>query len=382
MIIEVIDIKSIGARTKRQLRCSCDECGSLMIKSFGERFKELQFCDRNCASKSSQKNQKIRIKIEKTISENDPDRVLMRRKYKQTSLFRYGVMSPSQAPHIRQKISRSTKKAMSDWASEKAKKGIQKRFGNEFSNSFQVPEIRQKIINTFSGKYGGKSPMCSPVIVSKLDYESIKVKAMNTCLMIYGVAHPMQSDVVRLKFAATCIRRYGVPHPSMNPETRERYRLTCQARYGVDCTFSRPETIALAQRPEIKRRAFETLKNNGMNYVSQIEHRFGESMKSYLNPDDVQTQVWVHRWPIDFYIKSIDTYVQFDGVYWHGTHKTFNELARSSVSRDKSILLKKKRDIEQNKWFVDNNMKLVRYTDEQFKTAHENAHDFILEILK
>ena len=115
--------------------------------------------------------------------------------------------------------------------------------------------------------------------------------------------------------------------------------------------------------------------------TSKDEKRFHERLLAYFNADDIVTQKFVHgtRRPIDFYIKSIDTYVQFDGVYWHGLDRPIEEIMQHKTKHDKEISSRPASDRQQNEWFKKQGMKLVRVTDVEFTTM---LFDEILERIR
>jgi hypothetical protein len=82
---------------------------------------------------------------------------------------------------------------------------------------------------------------------------------------------------------------------------------------------------------------------------------------------DVDRHVFINKWDIDFYIKSIDTYVQLDGVYWHGLDRPIDVITLFLHPRDKTIYNTLLRDKEQNKWFEQNDKRLIRFTDKEIK---------------
>ena len=73
-----------------------------------------------------------------------------------------------------------------------------------------------------------------------------------------------------------------------------------------------------------------------------------------------------NRWPIDFYVKSIDTYVQLDGVYWHGLDRPIEVISEHRTKRDAQIHKKWLTDREQDRWFREQGLNLIRLTDVQF----------------
>ena len=120
--------------------------------------------------------------------------------------------------------------------------------------------------------------------------------------------------------------------------------------------------------PETLRKRHETMKANGSyrRCSSRAENAFYEELCCLFGSDDVERAVHVNRWLIDFYVCSIDTYIQFDGVYWHGLDRPVDEIAASSSLRDAAILRTFERDGRREKWFLESGKKLVRVTDKQF----------------
>ena len=100
---------------------------------------------------------------------------------------------------------------------------------------------------------------------------------------------------------------------------------------------------------------------------SKPEEKLYTLLCAWFDVDNVSRNVFVNsRWPIDFYIKSIDTYVQLDGIYWHGLDRPIEVIAEHRTKRDAQIHKKWLTDREQNRWFSEREMNLVRVTDAQF----------------
>lgn len=109
---------------------------------------------------------------------------------------------------------------------------------------------------------------------------------------------------------------------------------------------------------------------------------FYERLLEYFTSDDIvrQKRVTGSRQPIDFYVKSIDTYVQFDGVYWHELDRPIEVIEKRKTKHDEEIAVRWYKDIEQSKWFLDKGFRLVRVTDVEFSSLQ---FDVIMErILK
>ena len=70
-----------------------------------------------------------------------------------------------------------------------------------------------------------------------------------------------------------------------------------------------------------------------------------------------------HKWPIDFYIKTKDLYIQVDGKYWHGLDQDIKKIQESRTPHDKKRFKQFMIDREQEKWFKENKMTLIRISD-------------------
>lgn len=103
-----------------------------------------------------------------------------------------------------------------------------------------------------------------------------------------------------------------------------------------------------------------------------LQNVFGEA--------NVEHSIIVNGWSIDMHVVSIDTYVQFDGVYWHGLDRSLDLIERSGKAIDAVILEKWRRDREQDAWFECRKMKLVRVTDVEWDNADDRRR-FLLERL-
>lgn len=72
----------------------------------------------------------------------------------------------------------------------------------------------------------------------------------------------------------------------------------------------------------------------------EIEH---ELKKLFTN---VRDTVKVNGWFIDLYVADIDLYVQADGVFWHGTDRSLDEIKKLKYEIDNDILKNYTRDRE------------------------------------
>jgi len=197
-----------------------------------------------------------------------------------------------------------------------------------------------------------------------LQNKEIQEKRITTCERVYGGRAPLSSAAIREKISKTNEERYG-GHFSRSEKIKEKRRATCLEKYGVD-SFSKTSNFKESINwNDLARKGFETRKKKGISNISKIEKLFGEFLER--NFGTVESQVEVNNWAMDFYIPSINTYVQFDGDYWHGLDMSIEQLLESNKPQFHIIAKTKMRDALRQEWFSNNKMKLVRIRESDFK---------------
>ena len=81
------------------------------------------------------------------------------------------------------------------------------------------------------------------------------------------------------------------------------------------------------QIPEVRakvdyEKVSETKRRNGTFNASEPERLLGELLRAEFGEDDVipQYKSEAYPWRSDYYIKSLDFYIELQGFYTHGTH--------------------------------------------------------------
>lgn len=328
-------------------RYSCDWCKKEFFTRAGAALNKRQCCSRSCGSKAS------------------------RQQVRETLMERYGVINAGQIPEVREQVKQTCLERYNvecSWQSEKVKQAIRDtivlrygegrdeiknriiqtciiRYGVE--NPFQNKEIREKGIQTLVKRFGVDNPQKS---------KDIQEKTKHTCLERYGVENPLSSVEIREQIRQTNLERHGVEYTSQRDDVKQRIKQTCLTRYGVEHPM---------QNPEIQKRAIDSCKGKGRSMISKIETECFIALQTLFGFEDVFDQISINKWLIDIYVKSIDTFVQIDGIYWHGFSRSKELLENPISKRDKDISRKWKRDQEQNLWFKENHKKLVRFTDKE-----------------
>lgn len=254
------------------------------------------------------------------------------------------------------------------------------RYGS--SNVFASGEVKQKIKETLVMKYGVDHPQRSV---------DIKSKTEETNLRKYGCRNPAQSDVVKSKMRSTCQERYGTDFVFQSENFKSASQQTSQRKFGVSHHSKRVEfRRAIGENLKLHRQAWKMsmMRNHGVNSplklkkvrevcnndesmmkrretmhrnrswtTSKPEERLYEILLQKYS--EVQRQVPVGRWVMDFYIPETDTYVNLNGSYWHGRGKTREELLASPSPRDKVILSTVERDLLREMWFRESGRNLI-----------------------
>lgn len=293
--------------------------------------RRFHYCSRQCSATDPKRIERMRNTNVKTYTEHY-DEVMS--KIRATLNKNHGVDYYSQSDTWKQQVT----------------SGSIERYGTVWP--VQSDEVKKQIKETCLERYGVSAATMSPNCVS-------------------ARCDGFMSGKTIAKRDKTNIERFGVSNPSSLPEIQQKMQETCMTRYGVRHTLQLPQIIARARAaansPSARTKCLETLKRNKSYGKSAPEDRCYQLLCDRFGVDDIERQSVVNHWPIDFYIKSIDTYVQLDGVYWHGLDRPIEVIAEHKTPRDAMIHHKWLTDREQFQWFKNNNLRLVRITDLELK---------------
>lgn len=110
-------------------------------------------------------------------------------------------------------------------------------------------------------------------------------------------------------------------------------------------------------------------------YISGPETRLIAFLRDHF--PSIKPQVRLHDQRIDAYIPDYDTYIQLDGVYWHGLDE--------NLDRPNAIIRKMRKDMLLNGMFIGakKGPKLFRISDRQWVYLEEtNTREVIIECIK
>lgn len=203
--------------------------------------------------------------------------------------------------------------------------------------------------------------------------QAFKEKSRNTNLERYGCEVGSQSGLVKERARKTNQERFGVDWHTQSENFSIKAKATWRDHYGVDHPMRAAEVKAKYDFGEVWRKAHETKKLNGTYATSNVESKFYTQLVKVFG--NVERQVPVEHedgtWLIDFRIG--DTYVQFDGEYWHGLDRQLNAIKESKSQRDLTIVGRYYADRHQDVWFASRYMRLIRITDRQAKTLSDDS---------
>lgn len=174
-------------------------------------------------------------------------------------------------------------------------------------------------------KYGADNVFCKGVFETVVSPEALaegRAKRTETMLARYGVEQPNQNEAVKQRMRETYVRthreRYGVDNPTQRPEVAKRVsqsrQQTMLARYGA------PNSV---QVKAIRDKIFEARKANGTLNSSKPEDMLYQLLVDRFGADDVFRNHFVdsrYPWHVDFYIKSLDLFIELNGDRCHNTH--------------------------------------------------------------
>lgn len=222
--------------------------------------------------------------------------------------------------------------------------------GIHVSQSMSSPDTQRKKVQKFKqtcmAKYGVDN-------VSKLN--SVIEKIKDTKKERHGSINYNNRE----KFVITCIDRYGVDHYNKTVEQRhklsvsisaaqEKTRQTCMNRYGVDSVgkidefknkrydtcIKRYGCKYLLQNETLKSKRVSTLKKNNSYMKSRLEDDCYYILCDKFGSNDIIRQYKSDSYPFncDFYIISIDTYIEIQGNWTHGFHP-FDKDNKNDIAR-------------------------------------------------
>ena len=206
-------------------------------------------------------------------------------------------------------------------------------------------DVQQKTKQTYMNKYGVEcsaqletnvfktnNPSKNEESVKKRRATSLKLyggvfnieRCKETWIKKYGVDNPWKSNEIQNKCKETWIRKYEVDNPMKSEFIREKGKQTCFEKYGVEYYQQSKMFIDNIDWEKRNTKSINTKRiNNSFNNSKPEDLCYTILLKKY--PDTIR-QYKSKEYPFlcDFYIPSINMYIEFQGSQYHHGHP-FNE---------------------------------------------------------
>ena len=217
-------------------------------------------------------------------------------------------------------------------------------------------------------RYGVNAPAQNVAIRSKMKQTNIER---------YGAPCALGCSTIQDRAIKTRVARYGVKYSSQIPGVMNKAANTNLERYGTVNPMNAPSITATYDQDAMHVKRLNTMKRNGTigRRTSMPEQAFHQSLIDKFGSEHVDVQIKVpgRRWAIDFYVRPINTWIQVDGVYWHGLDRPIKEIAKHKTKQDVQIHKKWLDDRVQDAWFAEREMRLIRVTDKDVYRATKSS---------
>lgn len=221
--------------------------------------------------------------------------------------------------------------------------------------------------------------------ISKL--ENIKNKKAQTCKNHYGCENPGQSDIIKNKirnkineiYGVSNVfnlkefqdlskqikkNKYGYEYYSQTQEYKDKYKQTSLIKYGV----SHP-----SKNENIKNKVIQTKRKNNTFNISKPEDEYYKFLLTKYSKEDIFRQYKEERYPFscDFYIKSLDLFIELNLHWSHGDHP-FDKNNKEDLEKLKSWK-------EKDSYYYKNAIRVWTEKDiEKQKIAKENNLNYLI----
>lgn len=285
----------------------CEVCGAhvgyLQKKNlqdkYGQAFKHT--CSRKCGANSNYKKNNL---INKYGVDNVAKAPLVKNKIKQTCLNKYGNSCAAKAPLVKNKARQTCLDRYNNTSYLQSNEYKSYILNNYFiplniTNFSQLDLVKNKIKNNNINKYGVEYYSQTNEFIEKYK---------QTCLEKYGVDNPLKSEIIKDKIKQTCLEKYGVEYYT----NRAKYHKTIFEKYNM----------YYFQTIEFQQKSYQTKKKNNSFSLSKPENKLYEILCEKFGTDNVirQYKSDLYPFPSDFYIRSLDLYIEYQGNWSHGKH--------------------------------------------------------------
>lgn len=299
-------------KEKIEIRPVCKVCGKPVVFACQNGVIFQQTCSPQCSGKDKDRQEKIKNtclkKYGTTCASKSPE---VKEKMIKTSIERYGVTNGGGSEQSIEKAKRTTKERYGEEYytrtkeyKERAREVNQRKYGKDYYT--QTEEYRERAKATCLEKYGTEY---------SVQAESVKEKTRKTCLEKYGVTNGGSSEQAKQKAKGTCQEKYNVNYYTQTEEYKQKYKQTCLEKYGSTNYFS---SEVFYEKVIKTKKSMYRFEQKIFDYLKEI---FDESdIISQYKDERYKNQRTNYKWNCDFYIKSLDLFIEVQGTKEHNNH--------------------------------------------------------------
>lgn len=200
---------------------------------------------------------------------------------------------------------------------------------------------------------------------------SVDTRRMNNknelhfCSKNHANAARKKGGVIYEKVRQTHLQKYNVEFMTQHPKLKNAARSVDANKKRNNTCINRYGSMNPMGSSAIRKKCYSSSKTK----ISKDETKFVNFLRKNIDKDIKQQVLVNNSWLIDAYLPMYNTYIQFDGVHWHGLTKPLSEikLLAESSSHWAAILAKYQRDLIQNDWFKKKKMQLLRIPFSSFE---------------
>lgn len=344
----------------KHMQYNCDQCGMIRTRKFDSNVftRDYVFCSKECVNESQRSG-------------------VLKQKKEKLFLERYGTTNPlgnrdvieRKKRHLQEKYNVDNVSQL-DSVKEKKRRTSRRRYGTDSPQ--QSKEVREKTEATCLERYGSTS-----YLGTQSCRDDIKKWSQDN----FGVDHFMQSTAGQQLIKDAWLEKYGVDNPWKVEEILDKRKKTWQEKLGVD-NPGQLDVTRQAHAEWIQKRF------SSGEVSSKGENALHELLKVAVSPLPVETQKKIvtgnrEVWFIDFYIPHLNTYIQFDGDFWHGHLKLEADMREFAAvfpgSLYETVLKNWEKDRRQDEWFASHGLRIVRVRESDFNADPQGEVARILD---
>lgn len=205
-------------------------------------------------------------------------------------------------------------------------------------------------------------------------YNNIE-KRTKTCLIKYNKPYAVNDEILE-KRKQTCIKKFGGVAPAKSKLVVNKMKQTCLKKYGVDNYRKCDECLNKIQESKRKNGTINTSKYEKEIYEWLILEYGNYDIICQYKDERYKNQKNGHTYHCDFYIKSLDLFIEIQAYWAHGKHP-YDENDESDIEILNAIKEKAKTkpiynrmvngwaeiDVEKRKVAIKNNLRFLECFD-------------------